>query len=219
MTPFSRRGALYAALLASKTTHAEALAAIAREDSDEWARATARVMDEGGGRFSCERLLTNVPTVRARETRANDAGSRAFSFASRGCPANPNASNARDERVADGCARDSTFLSQVNDALRSIRETIASVDEVRVKPPRADAYLAPASQPPATTSKHFTLRERRTPKKKADDDRSRCAIENGRRHGESNADERKRRPFFAPSRKPTSAGASFFARHGTRGEA
>lgn len=216
MTPFSRRGALYAALLASKTTHAEALAAIAREDSDEWARATARVMDEGGGRFSCERLLTNVPTVRARETRANDAGRGAFSFASRGCPANPNASNARDERVADGCARDSTFLSQVNDALRSIRETIASVDEVRVKPPRADAYLTPVSQPPATTSKHFTLRERRTPKKKPTTT-ARGVLSKTDAATASRTQTSGTSSIFAPSRKPTSAGASFLRDTGRAG--
>ena len=96
MTPFSRRGALYAALLASKTTHAEALAAIAREDSDEWGARDGARDGRGRGRFSCERLLTNVPTVRARETRANDAGSHYLHPVGAQPTLTP---NARDERV------------------------------------------------------------------------------------------------------------------------
>jgi len=219
MTPFARRGALYAALLASKKTHAEALAAIAREDSDEWARATARVMDEDGGRFSCERLLANVPTVRARATRSSDAGRGARALASRGCPANPNfsaeATDAKDERITDGRARDSPFLTQVKDAVRSIREKIASVDGVRVKPPRADAYLTPASQPPpVTTSEHFTLRERRTPKKKP---AARGVFSKTDAATASRTQTIGTSSIFAPSRKPTSAGASFLRDTGRAG--
>jgi len=104
----------------------------------------------------------------------------------------------------------------VNDALRSIRETIASVDEVRVKPPRADAYLAPVSQPPATTSKHFTLRERRTPKKKPTTT-ARGVLSKTDAATASRTQTSGTSSIFAPSRKPTSAGASFLRDTGRAG--
>merc|ERR1712159_463748 len=52
---------------------------------------------------------------------------------------------------------------------------------------------------------------------KADDDRSRCAIENGRRHGESNADERNV-VHFCPISETDERRRLVFARHRTRGK-
>ena len=82
MTPFSRRGALYAALL-SKTTHAEALAAIARKTRTS-GRATARVMDEGGEVFVRTIIDQRSDGTCARDARANDAGRGAYHYLSRG---------------------------------------------------------------------------------------------------------------------------------------
>ena len=74
MTPFARRGALYAAVLAAKRSGGDAayaaeLASAAREDTDEWARFTALAMDENFERFDVERVETSVPAVRARTRR------------------------------------------------------------------------------------------------------------------------------------------------------
>lgn len=82
MTPFARRGALYAAVLAPKrpggdAAYARELASAASEDTDEWARFTARAMDENFERFDVERVEASVPAVRARtrrETREFERG-------------------------------------------------------------------------------------------------------------------------------------------------
>jgi hypothetical protein len=77
MTPFARRGALCAAMLASKrASSARAIATwrdVASHDADEWVRAMARAMDEEGERFDCERFAANVPVVRTRATCARTA--------------------------------------------------------------------------------------------------------------------------------------------------
>ena len=73
MTPFARRGAVCAAMLASnRATSARALATwrdVAAGDADEWVRAMARAMDESGERFDCDRFATDVPVVRVRAMR------------------------------------------------------------------------------------------------------------------------------------------------------
>jgi hypothetical protein len=73
MTPFARRGAVCAAMLASKrATSARAIATwrdVAAGDADEWVRAMARAMDESGERFDCDRFATDVPVVRVRAMR------------------------------------------------------------------------------------------------------------------------------------------------------
>ena len=73
MTPFARRGALCAAMLASKrATSARAIATwrdVAAGDADEWVRAMARAMDESGERFDCDRFAADVPVVRGRAMR------------------------------------------------------------------------------------------------------------------------------------------------------
>jgi|TARA_B110000003_G_scaffold272508_1_gene308524 hypothetical protein len=95
----------------------------------------------------------------------------------------------------------------VNTAVRAIKETIANAGEDGMtRRPRADAYLT-MKEP--TAHGHFTLRERREPKKRPMSAGSRGATIAGDGSSQVN---RAQANIFAPSRKPTASGGASFLR-------